>query len=300
MSKAVAGTTTQFAWDMSGGLPLTVRDGSTSIIYGADRLPLAQVASDGTTHWFFHDQLGSTRALTNSAGALAGTWSYDPSGKVVASTGPATTRFGFTGEYTDAETGFLYLRARFYDVATGQFLTRDPAVAQTREPYGYAGNNPTNNTDPTGLFCIVHNDDGGCKGARAIEKYADDVANVAGVVAGGCAVGAVLTSETVVGGLVFGGCYAVAETVSLSASTLHTAVTCADLDKYCRNSAGAMALNFASFGLSRAAYPGGSFLRGTDSEALWGLARWVGALNITFFGSVGGFMMDTQERPKDC
>jgi RHS repeat-associated protein len=151
MSKAVAGATTQFAWDMSGGLPLTVRDGSTSIIYGADRLPLAQVASDGTTHWFFHDQLGSTRALTNSAGALAGTWSYDPSGKVIASTGPATTRFGFTGEYTDAETGFLYLRARFYDVATGQFLNRDPLTAITGSPYGYVAGDPLNEVDPLGL-----------------------------------------------------------------------------------------------------------------------------------------------------
>ena len=32
-----------------------------------------------------------------------------------------------------------------------RFLTRDPAEAITREPYGYTGNNPINRTDPTGM-----------------------------------------------------------------------------------------------------------------------------------------------------
>jgi hypothetical protein len=33
-----------------------------------------------------------------------------------------------------------------------EFLSRDPAVAMTGEPYGYANDNPLNGTDPTGLF----------------------------------------------------------------------------------------------------------------------------------------------------
>lgn len=36
---------------------------------------------------------------------------------------------------------------RFYDPTTGQFLTRDPAEAITREAYGYAGNSPLNYTE---------------------------------------------------------------------------------------------------------------------------------------------------------
>lgn len=31
-----------------------------------------------------------------------------------------------------------------------QFLSRDPAVATTRSPYGYVGGNPLNATDPSG------------------------------------------------------------------------------------------------------------------------------------------------------
>lgn len=39
---------------------------------------------------------------------------------------------------------------RYYDPATGQFLTVDPDVQQTQEPYVYAGDNPTDSSDPGG------------------------------------------------------------------------------------------------------------------------------------------------------
>lgn len=47
------------------------------------------------------------------------TFSYDAYGKLTASTGSATTPFGYTGQYTDAGTSFVYLRNRYYDPATG-------------------------------------------------------------------------------------------------------------------------------------------------------------------------------------
>jgi hypothetical protein len=40
---------------------------------------------------------------------------------------------------------------RYYDPATGQFLNVDPAVDQTEAPYSYAGDNPVDNADPSGL-----------------------------------------------------------------------------------------------------------------------------------------------------
>ncbi|MHB8660151.1 MAG: RHS repeat-associated core domain-containing protein [Solirubrobacteraceae bacterium] len=67
----------------------------------------------------------------------------------------------------DPETGLQYLRARYYDPQTGQFLTRDPIEAQTRQPYSYANDNPVNNTDPTGQSvavtpCYAHPSDPSC------------------------------------------------------------------------------------------------------------------------------------------
>ena len=68
---------------------------------------------------------------------------------------PARTPLLFTGQYTDPESSLQYLRARYYDPGTGQFLTRDPRNVITRTPYLYASGDPINRTDPSGL------DDGG-------------------------------------------------------------------------------------------------------------------------------------------
>src|SRR5581483_4953574 len=54
-------------------------------------------------------------------------------------------------QYTDPETGLQYLRARYYDPATAQFLGRDPLSATTGSPYAYAHENPLNGSDPSGL-----------------------------------------------------------------------------------------------------------------------------------------------------
>ena len=40
---------------------------------------------------------------------------------------------------------------RYYDPATGQFLSVDPLVDSTEQAYGYAQEDPVNNVDPSGL-----------------------------------------------------------------------------------------------------------------------------------------------------
>jgi RHS repeat-associated protein len=57
----------------------------------------------------------------------------------------------FSGQYKDTASGLYYLRARYYDPATQQFLTRDPLLAATEQAYAYAGGSPLNATDPSGL-----------------------------------------------------------------------------------------------------------------------------------------------------
>lgn len=88
--------------------------------------------------------------LTESVPTL-GTYSYDPYGNPTAATGSIPNPFGFAGQYTDAESGLQYLRARYYDPSTGQFLTRDPIEALTRSPYAYVNGNPLNFVDPSGM-----------------------------------------------------------------------------------------------------------------------------------------------------
>jgi uncharacterized protein RhaS with RHS repeats len=46
----------------------------------------------------------------------------------------------------------VYMRARYYDPATQQFLSRDPLEGASGQPYAYAWGNPVNYTDPAGLL----------------------------------------------------------------------------------------------------------------------------------------------------
>ena len=150
-SATTSGSTHQFAWDLTGGLPLVLTDGDASYLYGPGGAPIAQIKTDGTTTYLHADQLGSTRLITGADGKVAATYSYSPHGQTITKTGTAQTPLQWAGQYHDAQTGLYYMRARYYDSTTAQFLTRDPLISITGAAYKYASNNPTNFSDPTGL-----------------------------------------------------------------------------------------------------------------------------------------------------
>jgi RHS repeat-associated protein len=155
--KVVNGTPQSFAWDLAEGMPLLLADGTSQFIYGPNGQPLEQIASNGTVLWFHQDQLGSTRALTNSSGVLAARYGFSPYGQRPGDDpgdkgAAAITPLLFARQYTDAESGLQYMRARYYDPSAGQFLTRDPLNLVTRSPYLYASGDPVNRTDATGAY----------------------------------------------------------------------------------------------------------------------------------------------------
>jgi RHS repeat-associated protein len=95
-------------------------------------------------------------ATVDGSGTLVNAYTYDVYGKTASASGSQANDFQFAGQQTDA-TGLQYLRARYYDPATGSFLGRDPLAKDaswTGQPFGYAGANPANNVDPTGLICL--------------------------------------------------------------------------------------------------------------------------------------------------
>jgi RHS repeat-associated protein len=150
-SQTISGTTTYLTWDMTEELPLLLSDGTNSYIYGPGGRPVEQISSGGTITYLHHDQQGSTRLLTGSTGTVTGKCTYSAYGTPTCE-GASTTPLGYDAQYTSTDTGLIYLRARTYDPATAQFLTVDPLVGETGAPYNYAGDNPLNKTDPTGLM----------------------------------------------------------------------------------------------------------------------------------------------------
>ncbi|MEA2195931.1 MAG: hypothetical protein QOG42_2693, partial [Solirubrobacteraceae bacterium] len=140
-------------WDTVAGLPVIVADSAGLYVSGPDGLPLTQLTFSGQQRYYHHDQLGSTRAITDAAGAVTARYSFDPYGNPTPDSSTADSRFGYAGQYTDHTTGLIYMRARWYDPATGQFLTSDPIGHASGETnlYRYAAGDPANLIDPTGL-----------------------------------------------------------------------------------------------------------------------------------------------------
>jgi RHS repeat-associated protein len=149
-SRTVGLETHHLVWDPGTSPEALLSDGEDSFIYGPGGLPVEQISSSEVPNYLHHDQLGSTRLLTNASGGATGTFTYEVYGALTGHTGTATTALGYAGQYTLGQSGLSYLRARFYDPATAQFLSLDPLVSGTRAPYFYAGDNPANRRDRTG------------------------------------------------------------------------------------------------------------------------------------------------------
>lgn len=148
----------EFSWSTQSVVPqlLGVHDGAgdTWLIYGPGGRAIEQVNADGSLVWLHQDRMGSVRLGTDELGAVVSSSSWDAHGRMTATSGTADVLLGFVGEWTDEESGYVYLRARYYDPVTDVFLSFDPLFTVTRDAYGYASNNPMNLIDPLGLFSL--------------------------------------------------------------------------------------------------------------------------------------------------
>ncbi|WP_171042473.1 RHS repeat-associated core domain-containing protein [Sinomonas gamaensis] len=142
--------TTASTYDSLGRLTAQTNGNGQTVGYDAGN-PVEQLDATGSALYYQHDQCRSTRLLTDSSGAVVATYTYDAYGNLAAKTGTADTVLRWNGQVQDTDTRLYYLRARYYDPQTAQFLSTDPLAALTKAMYDYASNNPLNSADPTGL-----------------------------------------------------------------------------------------------------------------------------------------------------
>ncbi len=92
--------------------------------------------------------------MTDAAGTVVRGVTYAPFGREASVTGSHSETKGYIGQRRDAETGFVYLNARYYDPVLARFLSADwwdpnlPGVGMNR--YAYSDNDPVNKSDESG------------------------------------------------------------------------------------------------------------------------------------------------------
>ena len=132
----------------------------TNYTYGLERIS-AQTGKTRTE--YVYDGRGSVAAevsYNNAWYTFGGAFSkkdvisksYTPFGEQI---GEQVSGFGYNGEYYNAATGMVYLRARFYEPAMNRFSQKDIVRGSITAPnslnrYTYVQNDPVNFIDPSG------------------------------------------------------------------------------------------------------------------------------------------------------
>ncbi len=151
VDRAAPTNTAQFTWNTNGSLPLVLSDGTNDYIYGPSATPVEQISlASSTPTYMTYTAADDTWLSTNEAGDETGFWGYDAFGNLAF--GNPTRPFGYSGQYTDTTTSLVNDEARWYESQTGEFISRDPDFASTDTAYTYAGDDPVNGGDPTGLY----------------------------------------------------------------------------------------------------------------------------------------------------
>jgi len=121
---------------------------------------LAHAQQSGTVTYFYTDPQGTPLAETDAQGNITATYDYAPYGTIALGTPPNGP--GYTGHVDDPETNLIYMQQRYYDAATGRFVSVDPvsptaANVFTFNRYDYANDNPVRYIDPDGRTCTEAN-----------------------------------------------------------------------------------------------------------------------------------------------
>jgi len=126
----------------------------------------AKMAKNAGSYTYLKDALGSIIDIADTSGNKLQHYVYsafgillgiqDANAADITSNPVVNTSYAFAGRELDAETGYYYNRARYYDPSIGRFLQEDPNPGQQNIPitiinhYTYAANNPFAFSDPTG------------------------------------------------------------------------------------------------------------------------------------------------------
>ena len=118
------------------------------------------------------DALGSVLALTDDAGVVQTSYTYEPFGQTTVSGQTNGNPLQYTGRENDG-TGLYYYRARYYSPARQRFIAEDPIgfAGGDANLYAYVWNAPLDYTDPTGGIMVPFPSGHPCSPSSTAGRY---------------------------------------------------------------------------------------------------------------------------------
>jgi RHS repeat-associated protein len=104
------------------------------------------------SYYYLPNLQGSTVAVTDSGGTVRDTYSYDPYGNLLNTTGSVANPWRFDDGYYDATTGLYKFGQRYYNSSDGRWTQLDPSGQNPG--YIFAADNPVNEEDPQGTYSL--------------------------------------------------------------------------------------------------------------------------------------------------
>ena len=105
----------------------------------------------GTSYMMLKNDHGDVVGLTTN-GEVKADYTYSAYGELIAGESNGINNpIRYAGEYTDEESGLIYLRARYYDPGLGRFISEDP-IRDGMNWYAYCAGNPVMMVDPSGMW----------------------------------------------------------------------------------------------------------------------------------------------------
>ncbi|CAH1202547.1 hypothetical protein PAECIP111893_01828 [Paenibacillus plantiphilus] len=155
-TKTVNGTLTRYVY--VNGRVIEELDGSGNVkarnIWGNELLWRQDNASQKSGYYWYNGH-GDVVQITDASGTEINRYAYDIWGNVTEKSEGMSNPFRYTGEIQDDESGYIYLRARYYDPSMGRFINEDSYEGELTNPlsqnfYTYVYNNPLRYIDPSG------------------------------------------------------------------------------------------------------------------------------------------------------
>ena len=156
-SKTVGSTKYDFT-TLSGLVTRQTGGGKTiDFVYDENNQPLA-MKYNNTLYYYVLNAQGDVVRIVNSSRSVVVSYTYDPWGKIISSSGTLAdiNPLRYRGYYYDTETGFYYLQSRYYDPEIGRFINADSYASTdatgllSTNMFAYCENDPVNKSDPTG------------------------------------------------------------------------------------------------------------------------------------------------------